>query len=256
MKPGKTERYYKEKLESEGCLLCSLIDPDKSFLERGVEIAKAAYEEGSDVILIGGSLGAQGSQLDETVRMIKEEVKIPVVLFPGNISGLTHHADAVYFMQMMNSRDVYWLSTAQIQAAPVVYRSKIEAIPTSYLVVEPGQAVGWIGNANLVPRARADLAAACALSARFSGSHVLISDVGSGAPEPVPNEMIASIAKACSDDVVYFCAGGIRSPKQAAEVIAAGADGIQIGTAFEGGDIRKKIRSVREAMKKEGKKRV
>ncbi len=256
MQPGKTEKYYAEKLKTDGAMLCALIDPDKNYLEQGVGIAKTAYEEGADVILIGGSLGAQGSVLDETVKMIKEEVSIPVVLFPGNISGLSQYADAVYFMHMMNSRDVYWLSTAQIQAAPVVYRNKIDAIPTSYLVVEPGRAVGWIGNANLVPRDRADLAASCALAARYSGSHVLITDVGSGAPEPAPVPMVTAVKKACAQDMFYFCAGGIRSPKQASEVIAAGADGIQIGTAFEEGDIGKKIRAMREAVKKEGKKRV
>ncbi len=256
LQPGKVERYYAEKLQSEGALLCALIDPDKSYLERGVSIAKTASEEGADAILIGGSVGAQGSLLDETVKMIKEEVGVPVVLFPGNISGLTHYADAVYFMHMMNSRDVYWLSTAQIQAAPVVHRIKIEAIPTSYLVVEPGRTVGWIGNANLVPRDRADLAASCALTAKFSGSHVLITDVGSGAPEPAPVELVAAVAKACSKDLFYFAAGGVRAPKQAAEMIAAGADGIQIGTAFEEGDIGRKIKSMRDAIKKEGKKRV
>ncbi|MFH1200070.1 MAG: geranylgeranylglyceryl/heptaprenylglyceryl phosphate synthase [Candidatus Micrarchaeota archaeon] len=256
MQPGRIEKYYAEKVESEGAMLFSLIDPDKSYLERGVQIAKLAYEEGSDVILIGGSIGAQGSLLDDTVKMIKEEVSIPVVLFPGNISGITHYADAVYFMHMMNSRDVYWLSTAQIQAAPVVHRMKIEAIPTSYLVLEPGRTVGWIGNANVVPRDRPDLAASCALAAKFSGSHVLITDVGSGAAEPAPVELVAAVAKACAKDMFYFYAGGARTPAQASNIITAGADGIQIGTAFEEGDVRKKIREVRLAIKAAGKKRV
>ncbi|MFH1442921.1 MAG: geranylgeranylglyceryl/heptaprenylglyceryl phosphate synthase [Candidatus Micrarchaeota archaeon] len=255
MKEGKVEKYYREKIESEGAMLFSLIDPDKSYLERGAAIAKVSYEEGADVILIGGSLGAQGAHLDETVKMIKEEVSVPVVLFPGNISGLTDYADAVYFMHMLNSRDAYWLSTAQIQAAPVVQRMRIEAIPTAYIVVEPGRAVGWIGNANLVPRDRADLAYACALAAKFSGSHVVITDVGSGAPEPAPKEMISAVSKACSKDLLYFVAGGIRSSEQAKGIIEAGADGIQIGTAFEEGDVRKKLREMVKAVKDAGKKK-
>lgn len=256
MKEGKVEKYYREKISTEGAMLFSLIDPDKSFLERGAAIAKVSYEEGADVILIGGSLGAQGAHLDETVRMIKEEVSVPVVLFPGNISGLTDYADAVYFMHMLNSRDAYWLSTAQIQAAPVVHRMRIEAIPTSYIVVEPGRTVGWIGNANLVPRDRADLAGACALAARYSGSHVVITDVGSGAPEPAPNELISAVSKACSKELFYFYAGGARNPSQAKEIITAGADGIQIGTAFEEGDIKKKIREMVKAVKEAGKAKV
>ncbi|MEK6953542.1 MAG: geranylgeranylglyceryl/heptaprenylglyceryl phosphate synthase [Candidatus Micrarchaeota archaeon] len=256
MMAGKVEKYYRDKVEKEGGLIFSLIDPDKSYLERGAAIAKLSYEEGVDAILIGGSVGAQGAHLDETVKMIKEEVSVPVVLFPGNISGLTDYADALYFMHMLNSRDVYWLSTAQIQAAPVVYRMHIEPIPTSYIVLEPGRTVGWIGNANLVPRDRPDLAFSCALAAKYSGSHVVITDSGSGAPEPAPMEMIAAVAKACAKDLLYFYAGGIRTPEQASGIISSGADGIQIGTAFEEGDIRKKIRDMVKAVKDAGKKKV
>ena len=253
---GKIERYYAEKLDSQGYLLFSLVDPDKSYLEHGVAIAKESYENGADVILLGGSIGAQGSQLDETARMIREEVSIPLVLFPGNISGLTPYADAVYFMQMLNSRDVYWLSTAKIQAAPVVAKMKIEAIPTTYVVLEPGRAVGWIGNANLVPRDRPDLAAACALAAKYSGSHVIITDSGSGAETAPPLSLVAGVSKACAKELFYFYAGGVKTPAQAGQVIAAGADGIQVGTAFEDGKIGEKIRKFSEIMKKEGKKRV
>jgi phosphoglycerol geranylgeranyltransferase len=253
---GKVERYYAEKISSQGAMLFSLIDPDKTYLEHGVSIAKTSYESGADAILIGGSIGAQGSQLDETTRMIKEEVSIPVVLFPGNISGLTPYADAVYFMHMLNSRDVYWLSTAQIQAAPVVQKMKIEAIPTTYVVLEPGRAVGWIGNANLVPRDRPDLAAACALAAKYSGSHVLITDSGSGAEPSPPIDIIKGVSAACNKELFYFYAGGVRSDKQAVEVIAAGADGIQVGTAFEDGKIGEKIKKFSEAVRKEGKRRV
>ena len=256
MMAGKVEKYYRDKVEKEGGLIFSLIDPDKSYLERGAAIAKLSYEEGVDAILIGGSVGAQGAHLDETVKMIKEEVSVPVVLFPGNISGLTDYADALYFMHMLNSRDVYWLSTAQIQAAPVVYRMHIEPIPTSYIVLEPGRTVGWIGNANLVPRDRPDLAFSCALAAKYSGSHVVITDSGSGAPEPAPMEMIAAVAKACAKDLLYFYAGGIRTPEQASGIISSGADGIQIGTAFEEGDIRKKIRDMVKAVKDAGKKKI
>jgi len=253
---GKVEKYYREKLETQGGMLFSLIDPDKSSLEKGADIARKSEEAGADAILIGGTVGAQGSTLDETVRMIKEVISLPVTLFPGNISGITKYADALYFMHLLNSRDVYWLSTALIQAAPVVARLGIEAIPTTYLVAEPGQAVGWVGNVNLLPRDRADLGAACALAARYGGSRVLIVDSGSGAPEPLPLPLVSGIAKACGDQTMFFAAGGIRTPQQAEEQIAAGAHGIQVGTAFEAGDLHKKIKSMSDAVKKAGKKRV
>ncbi len=256
MSMGRIEKYYWEKVNAQGAVLFSLIDPDKCFLDNAAKVAKASYESGADAILVGGSIGAQGAVLDETVQKIKEAVDIPVVLFPGNISGLTQFADAVYFMYMLNSRDVYWLSTAQIQAAPVVNKMKIEAIPTSYIVLEPGRAVGWIGNANLVPRDRPDLAYACALAGKYMGAHVLISDSGSGAEEPAPIDIVKAIAKACGNDVFYSYAGGVRNGDQAADIIEAGAHGIQIGTAFETGNVAEKVKRVKEAMLSAGKKRI
>ncbi len=133
---GKVEKYYKEKIESQGAMLFSLIDPDKFSLDKGKAIAKSSYENGADVILVGGTIGAQGKILDETVQMIKEGCGgLPVVLYPGNISGISEYADAIYFMHMLNSRDIYWLSTAQIQAAPVIAKMHLEAIPTTYLII-------------------------------------------------------------------------------------------------------------------------
>ncbi len=256
MNLSRIEKYYWEKVSTQGAMLFTLIDPDKCFLENAAKLAKTSHEAGSDAILVGGSIGAQGSVLDETVQKIKESVDIPVVLFPGNISGLSQFADAVYFMYMLNSRDVYWLSTAQIQAAPVVQKMKIEAIPTSYVVLEPGKAVGWIGNANLVPRDRPDLAYACALASRFMGARVLISDSGSGAEEPAPVGLIQAMARACGDEVFYVYGGGVKNGDQAGQIIEAGARGIQIGTAFETGNVADKIKRIKAAILEAGKKKI
>jgi phosphoglycerol geranylgeranyltransferase len=253
---GKVEKYYREKIETQGAMLFSLIDPDKTYLEAAAKQAKESYEGGADVILVGGSIGAQGSLLDETVKQIKEATPLPVVLFPGNISGLSGNADAVYFMHMLNSRDVYWMSTALIQSAPVVMRMGIEAIPTTYLVVEPGRAVGWIGNANVVPRDRGDLAAACALAAKYSGSHVLVMDCGSGAPEHAPLPMISAVRKATGNDVLFFLGGGVKTPEQAFDVVKAGTHGVQIGGAFEEGLIKDKAKKMSAMIRKAGKERV
>ncbi len=256
MHARKIESYYRDILSRDGAMLFSLIDPDKTPLDQGAKIAKQSAEGGADVILVGGSIGAQGSVLDETVKRIKESApNLPVTLFPGSIAGFSQYADAIYFMHMLNSRDVYWLSTAQIQAAPFIARTKVEPIPTAYLVLEPGRAVGWVGNANLVPRDRPDLAAACALAARFSGSHVLITDSGSGAPDPAPLPLITAVSKACGEEMMYFLAGGVKTAKQAEESISSGAHGIHIGTAFEEGDVLKKVRELRQAIKSSGRKR-
>ena len=252
MRPGKVEKYIYQKAEEDGGMLFFLIDPDDQSPEQAGRLAKEAAEAGADIILVGGSIGAQGPMLDATCKEIKGKCDTPIVLFPGNTSTLTPEADAVYFMSMSNSRNPYWIFSAQLTAAPVVKRMGLEPIPTCYMVVEPGGAVGWVADAKLLPRKRPYLAAAAAMASEFMGSRLVITDSGSGAPEPVSPKFIKAVADAIT--VPYIYGGGVRKPEQASGIIAAGAVGIQIGTAFEGEkSIRSKVEPFVRAIKKAGK---
>ena len=254
---GKVERYIKDKLSREGAMLFALIDPpDHKTVDDAVMHARQSAEGGADLILIGGSMGVQGALLDEVTKRVKEKVSVPVVLFPGNISTVTRYADAIYFMSLLNSRNPYWITQAQTLAAPTVKQMGIEALPVGYIVVEPGGTVGWVGDVNLVPRAKPQLGAALALAAQYSGSRFVITDTGSApADGPVPLDMVKTISSVL--DIPYIVAGGIRTPDQAGKIIAAGADAIHVGTAIEkAGDAKKTIGAMVKAVKSEGKKRV
>jgi len=233
MKAGKVERYILEKIEREGAIIGVVIDPlDHPTPEEAIRAASEAYGAGADLITVGGSTGAQGELLDSVVRGIKEEAECPIVLFPGNIATLSRHADAVYFMSLLNSRNPYWISQAQTLAAPVVKALGIEPLPMGYIVVEPGGTVGWVGDANLVPRNKPKIGAALALAGEFMGCRMIFTDCGSASPVgSVPIEMVRAVRQAIS--VPYLVAGGIRTPKEAADIISAGADWVQIGTAIE-----------------------
>lgn len=252
----KVSRYISDVLARDGAMLFVLIDPcDHASEEKAAKTAHEACDGGADVILVGGSIGAQGSLLDDTTRMIKDRVNVPVVLFPGNIATLTHHADALYFMSLLNSRNPYWISQAQTLAAPIVKRMGIEALPVGYIVVEPGGTVGWVGDVNMVPRDKPNIAASLALAGEFMGSKYIITDVGSASRiGPVPKEMVAAVSKSIS--VPYIIAGGIRTTKQAAELIAAGGDILQVGTAVENKhNVKTIVGSLSKAIKLEGKKK-
>lgn len=254
IKMGKVEKYIHDKIEREGALMLSLLEPDK-LTDGAADIAKTCADAGSDIILVGSSIGAQGDVLDTALKAIKEKVNVPVVIFPGSVGSISPYADAMYFMFEINSRDLYWVAGAQIQGAPVVRKAGIEPIPTCYIVLEPGMAVGWISNANLVPRNRPDLAAAAALAGQYMGARLILTDSGSGAPTPAPPALIAAIAKTVS--VPYIYGGGCRTPEQASGIINAGAHGIQIGTAFEiTDDLGKHVEKMSKAIKEAGKKRV
>ncbi len=211
-------------------LFIGVIDPDLG-VERNARLAKIFEEGGADVLFIGGSSGITRGELDLLVKSIKEECSLPVILFPGNAQMLTKYADAVLFMSLMNSDDPYWITGAQVLAAPLVERLGIEPIPTAYLVFEPGMAVGWIGRARVLRRDKPYIALAYALAAQYLGKKVVIMDAGSGAPEPVPADTVKLITS--NIDIPVSVGGGIRTIAQARQLVKAGAAGLQIGTVVE-----------------------
>ncbi len=252
---GKVEKYILEELEKRKGLLFALIDPlDYQTLEQAAKTAVNADEAGADIILVGGSTGVQGEPLDMVTKEIKKQVSKPVVLFPGNIGTLTRHADAVYFMSMLNSRNPYWISGAQMLAAPMLKSYQVEPLPVAYVVVEPGGTVGWVGDAKHIPRNRPKLASAFAMAAEYMGFRFLLTDAGSN-PENghIPLEMVKAVSSVI--DIPYIVGGGVRTPEEAKAVIKAGADIIQVGTAFEKGGSVERIKGMVEAVREGGESR-
>jgi phosphoglycerol geranylgeranyltransferase len=231
MKMGRVESYIQNIIDSGKGVFMGLIDPDKQDPEKGARLAKLMCEGGADLILIGGSTGVEGKSLEESARLIKESVSVPVHLFPGNVGNITKHADSLYFMSLLNSRNRYWITGAQKLGAPLISQHGIEAIPTAYLVFEPGQTVGEVGEADLLPRDNPEPAVAYSLAAGYMGMRFLILESGSGAPEPVPLELVSAIRKACSLNISI--AGGVKTPGQARALLDAGANCIHIGTCLE-----------------------
>lgn len=210
----------------------TLIDPDSQSPEEAARIAHAATEGGTDAIMVGGSVGAAGVLLHETVEKIKEQTDLPVILFPSSVAGLCENADALFFMSLLNSRSPAYIVENQALGAPLVLRYGLEPLPMAYIIIEPGGTVGYVGDARLIPRRKPELAAAYALAAKYMGMRLVYLEAGSGADSPVPTKMVALVKKLIGD-VLLIVGGGIRSGAAAAEIAAAGADLIVTGTAVE-----------------------
>jgi len=231
---GKVEKYLLERIEKEK-LLFVFIDPiDYPSPQHAVKAGIEAAQGGAAAVLVGGSIAVQGELLDGVVKGIKEQASkenVPVILFPGNIATLTRHADALYFMSLLNSRNPYWISQAQMLGAPVVKQMAIEPLPVGYIVAEPGGTVGWVGDANLIPRSKPKYAMALAIAGQFMGSRFILIDSGSGADSPLPGEFIGAVKKAI--DVPLIIAGGARTLDDVQKTAKAGADVVQVGTIVE-----------------------
>ncbi len=256
MKDGKTYKKIISQIQADGGLTFMQLDPPNYTPELSGKIAKIAEENGLDVFAVGGSVGAQGQLLEDTIKQIKKNSSLPVILFPGNIATLSKQADAIYFMSMLNSNDPYWISGAQIGASFPIKRLGIEVIPTSYIIIEPGEAAGWMGRAQLIPRNKPYLAAVTALAGQHMGSKLIILESGGGAPAPAPAEMVSASKEVL--EVPLLVAGGVRTPEFAFETIKAGADIVQVGTTFESSkgnlnEMGKKFKAITTAVKKAGK---
>lgn len=225
----KVESYLREQLK-EKKLHLTLIDPEEQTPDKAVEIAKNAISGGTDGIMLGGST-TDSVELDATAKALQESVDVPIILFPGNISGVSKYADAIFFMSLLNSNNPYWIMGAPALGAPLIKKLGIETIPMGYLVIEPGGTVGWIGDAKLIPQSKPDIAVAYSMAAEFLGMKLIYLEAGSGAEKHVPLEMISKVKK--STDLILIVGGGIRDGETARKIVEAGADIIVTGTVVE-----------------------
>jgi len=230
----------------------SLVDPDEVGYDLAADFAAAASDAGTDAILIGGTVGVQGELLDETVKKIKATVDVPVILFPGDISGISPFADAILYLSLLNSRNPYYISGVQALSAPILLRWKLEVVPTAYLITEPGgeTAAGWVGDARPLPVRKPSITYAYALSARFVGYKFVYLEAGSGAEYPVDDRLVMAARKALGSETPLIVGGGIRTPELAAQKVMAGADVVVTGTALENtADVESTVRHFVEAVK-------
>ena len=132
---GRTESYLKQKAQKKGTLLFTLIDSEVSDLQESIQVAQKAEALGVSAILLGGSSATDQLELSVVAKGIKQAVKIPVILFPGNVTGIVPDADAILFSSLMNSENPYFITQAQALGAPSVAKFGLEPLPTAYLVI-------------------------------------------------------------------------------------------------------------------------
>lgn len=244
---GSVESYVLEKIESEGAIHLTLIDPEKATPPKASRIAGKAKSSGTSAIMIGGSTFVSTTHLDNVIKAVKRTVRIPVILFPNNVTGISRHADAIWFMSLLNSVDPYFLMGAQILGAPLVKKYGLEPIPLGYVIIGDGGTAGVVGKAVPVPYNKPKLAVAHALAGQYLGMRFIYLEAGSGAKKPVPPEMIRIVKN--SIDVPLIVGGGIKSRRQALTAASAGADIIVTGNIVENTKARRKVSEIIEGIR-------
>ncbi len=245
----KVKKYLLEKIEKDGTLHMTLIDPDDVKVEDIKYLAGYLKEAGTDAIMVGGSTVSDQEHLSNVVIELKNHITIPVILFPNNVTGVTKYADAIWFMSLFNSVNPYFITGAQMLAAPSIAKMKLEPLSMAYLIVGEGRAAGFIGQAFPIPSDKPEIAAAYALAAEMFGFDFVYLEAGSGASRPISPGFIHKVKRVLRRSFLVV-GGGIREPEIAYELSKAGADVIVTGTIFE--EDPRRLKNIVEAVKKGG----
>ena len=245
---GRVEKYLLERIKTKGTIHITLVDPEKIAPSQAAEIAENSENSGTSAIMIGGSTFVSQAHLDAVIKAISSAVKIPTILFPNNVTGISRYADAIWFMSLLNSVDPYFLIGAQVLGAPLVKKYDLEPISMGYIIVGEGGTAGIIGKAIPVPYNKPELAAAHALAGQYLGMRFIYLEGGSGVKHPVPPEMIQTVKKYI--DIPLIVGGGIRSKEQALAAVSAGADIIVTGNVIEDTAAKQKLSEIIGGVKK------
>jgi phosphoglycerol geranylgeranyltransferase len=244
---GPVEKYLLDKIARQGTIHMTLVDPEKVTPSSASHIAKEAEACGTAAIMVGGSTSFSTTHLDKVTKALKESVELPLIIFPNNITGITRHADAIWFMSLLNSSDPYFLVGAQVLGAPIIKKLGLEPIPLGYIIVGEGGAVSVVGKAVPIPYSKPELAAAHALAAEYFGMRFVYLEAGSGVGKPVPAEMAKAVKKVT--DLPLIVGGGIRTGEQVKKIAKAGADILVTGNVLEENNGRHKIKELIDNMK-------
>ncbi|MDH3192144.1 MAG: geranylgeranylglyceryl/heptaprenylglyceryl phosphate synthase [Nitrosopumilus sp.] len=248
MTRNKVETFLKSELKKKNALLFVLIDSEVSNLKSSSKLAQDVEKIGASAILVGGSSATDQLEMAQIVKEIKKGIKIPIILFPGNVTGVVPEADGILFSSLMNSENPYFITQAQALSAPNVLKFGLEPLPTAYLVIGEGTSAWFVGSARGIPFNKPKIAAAYSLAAQFLGMRFVYLEAGSGAKSSVTPEMVKTVRKMFNGFLIV--GGGIKNIQTALELVKAGADALVIGTFLEKGGSIKKLKEIAKAIQR------
>ncbi|NHN26625.1 geranylgeranylglyceryl/heptaprenylglyceryl phosphate synthase [Flavobacterium jejuense] len=213
-------------------LLAILLDPEKVMLSDIKELCFKITESPATHIFVGGST-FNGNHLDDIIQVIKNHSNLPIVLFPGDYKQISAFADGILFLSLLSGRNSDYLAEHQVNAVPLLKKTSLEVIPTTYLLIESGivTAVERVSATKPMNRNEYKYVAQTAKAGEYMGNKLVYLEAGSGAKNPVPLKMVSEVSNAIQ--VPLIVGGGIRTKEAIKKTFEAGADMIVVGTVFE-----------------------
>lgn len=213
-------------------LLAILIDPDKVSLDKSLNLIEKINQSPATHIFVGGSL-VETNQIDVIIQKIKQNCKLPILLFPGNPSQISKYADGILFLNLISGRNSDYLIEHQVNAVPIIEKTALEVISTGYILVENGieTAVERVSQTKPLDRNNIEYVCQTAKAGEYMGNKLIYLEAGSGAEKAIPLEMIEKVSQKIK--IPLLVGGGIRTKTAIETAFKAGADLVVIGTAFE-----------------------
>ncbi|WP_417368553.1 geranylgeranylglyceryl/heptaprenylglyceryl phosphate synthase [Gelidibacter japonicus] len=213
-------------------LLAVLIDPDKMKWEKVPDFMIKLNASLATHIFVGGST-VEENQTDLLIQEVKRWTKLPLLIFPGDVSQLSSHADGLLFLSLVSGRNPDYLIGKQVEAVSVLRTMQLEIIPTGYLLIENGKetAVERVTKTQPLNRENIQNIVDTAKAAEFLGMKCIYLEAGSGAVDPINSKIIRAVKQELQ--IPLIVGGGIKSKKQLDGAYEFGADLVVIGTAFE-----------------------
>lgn len=212
-------------------MLAALLDPDVFVGKRLSAMIDILRSSPPDFVFVGGSTSSES--MENLIGELKNSITTPVVLFPGNASQFVPSADALLNISLVSGRNPEYLIGQHVAAAVAIKNSRIEVIPTAYLLIDGGRvsSTEYVSNTRPIPPDRVNIAVSTALAGEQLGMQAIYLEAGSGAKTPVSVEMIASVKQQTS--VPLIVGGGICTAEQVYNAFAAGADLVVVGNILE-----------------------
>lgn len=206
--------------------LIILIDPDKfnPVLVDLANICKVSY------IFVGGS-SIKKNNFEKTIKAIKSKTKIPVIIFPGDETQISKHADGLLLLSLLSGRNPDYLIGKHVNAALRIKVSKLKTIPTGYILVNGGKASATQKITKTKALSSSKEIINTAIAGELLGKQLIYLEAGSGAKKVATPTLIRQVKKNIS--IPLIVGGGIDSVAKAKNILATNPDYIVIGNALE-----------------------
>jgi putative glycerol-1-phosphate prenyltransferase len=206
--------------------LIVLIDPDKY----NPELIVLANICKVHCFFVGGS-DLKSNLFNKTIKSIKSLTKKLVIIFPGDETQISKHADGLLILSLLSGRNPDYLIGKHVISARKIIASKLKTIPVGYILVNGKKISTTQKITKTEPISTTSTLINTAIAAELLGKKMIYLEAGSGANAPIKNSIIKTIKKEINIPIIV--GGGINTILKAKNILKENPDYIVIGNALE-----------------------